>query len=112
MDPHKHLRELEIAPSLPRAGTAATVDAPSVLAAQRIEPAAVRAEIAPLNHVEAAMRLKPLVERLGAAWMPELYARTAQRWPDGMPVDEVEAWAAVLATPERVGLQVIAGGAA
>ncbi len=112
VDPHKHLRELEIAPSLPRAGTAATVDAPSVLAAQRIEPAAVRAEMAPLNHVEAAMRLKPLVERLGAAWTPELYARTAQRWPEGMPVDEVEAWAAVLAAPERGGLQVIVGGAA
>ena len=58
------------------------------------------------------MRLKPLVERLGATWTPDMYARTAQRWPAGMPVDEVEGWAAVLATPERGGLQVIVGGAA
>ena len=112
IDPHKHIRELEIAPSLPRAGTASRVDAPDVIATQRIEPAAVRAEIAALNHVEAAMRLKPLVERLGATWTPDMYARTAQRWPAGMPVDEVEAWAVVLAAPERGGLQVIAGGAA
>lgn len=110
--PHKHLLDMKIAPSLPRAGTDARVTAPDVLAAQRIEPAAVRAEIAALNHVEAAMRLKPLVERLGATWTPDMYARTAQRWPAGMPVDEVEGWAAVLATPERGGLQVIVGGAA
>ncbi len=112
VDPHKHLRELEIAPNLPRAGTASQVTAPEVLAAQRIEPAAVRAEIAPLDHVQAAMRLKPLVERSGAAWLPDMYARTAARWPDGVPVHEVEAWAAVLATPERGGLRVIEGGAA
>lgn len=112
IDPHKHLRDLEIAPSLPRAGTASRVDAPQVLAAQRIEPAAVRAEIAPLDHVQAAMRCKPLVERAGGIWVPEMYARTAARWPDGVPVDEVEAWAAVLATPERGGLRVIEGGAA
>jgi transposase InsO family protein len=112
VDPHKHIRELVIAPSLPRAGTASRVSAPEVVAAQRIEPAQVRAEIAPLNHVEAAMRLKPLVERSGTAWLPEMYARTATRWPDGVPVDEIEAWAVVLATPERGGLRVIGGGAA
>lgn len=112
IDPHKHLRELEIAPSLPRAGTASRVTAPEVLAAQRIEPTAVRAEIAPLNHVEAAMRLKPLVERSGATWAPDMYARTASRWPEGVPVDQIEAWAEALATPERGGLRVITGGAA
>ncbi|MCD7099091.1 hypothetical protein [Stenotrophomonas sp. MMGLT7] len=112
LDPMKHLREADIAPSLPRAGTASRVEAPEVVAAQRIEPAPVRAEIPPLNHVEAAMRLKPLVERAGAAWTAAMYARTAQHWPEGMPVDQVEAWAAVLATPERGGLRVIGGGAA
>lgn len=112
LDPHKHIRELEIAPSLPRAGTASRVIAPEIVATQRIEPAAVRAEIAPVDHVQAAMRLKPLVERAGAVWLPEMYARTAARWPDAVPVDEIEAWAAVLAAPERVGLRVIDGGAA
>lgn len=113
VDPHKHLRDTPIAPSLPRAGTAAGLTIPDVLAAQRIEPAPVRAEIAPLGHVDAAMRLKPLVERAGGTWSAELYARTTQRWPEGVPVDQVEAWAEQLLAPERgVGLRVIGGGAA
>lgn len=110
VDPMKHLREVEIAPALPRAGTQGKVDAP-VVAEQRIEPTPVRAELALLNHVEAAMRLKPLVERAGQAWTPDMYARTAQRWPDGVPVDDVEAWADVLAKPERGGLRVVGGAA-
>lgn len=113
VDPMKHLREASIAPALPRAGTAAPINAPQVVAAQRIEPPPVRAEIPPLNHVEAAMRLKPLVERAGCVWTPELYARTAERWPDGVPVDAIEAWAEQLAAPDRSsGLRVITGGAA
>lgn len=111
VDPMKPVREARIAPALPRAGTAGKVDAP-VVAEQRIQPAPIRAELPALNHVEAAMRLKPLVERTGIAWTPEMYARTAQRWPDGVPVDDVEAWAATLATPERGGLQLVKGGAA
>ncbi|WP_199161315.1 hypothetical protein, partial [Stenotrophomonas maltophilia] len=57
VDPMKHLREANVTPSLPRSGRIAQVDAPQVLAAQRIEPAPIRAELPPLNHVEAAMRL-------------------------------------------------------
>lgn len=112
IDPMKHIRDANVAPSLPRSGTVASIDVPQVIAAQRIEPVAPRAEIAPLNHVEAASRLKPLVERGGMAWTPEMYARTAQQWPDGVPVDEVEAWAAALAMPARGGLRVVDGGAA
>lgn len=111
IDPMKHVREAHVAPALPRAGSAATVDVP-VVAAQRIEPEPVRAELAALNHVEAAMRLKPLIERAGQAWTPDMYARTAARWPEGVPVDQVEAWAAELATPERMGLRMIVGGVA
>lgn len=111
IDPMKHLRELDIAPSLPRAGRRSEVEAP-VVAAQRIEPAPILAELPLLNHVEAAMRLKPLVERAGTTWSPEMYARTERRWPEGMPVDQVETWAAELATPVRGGLRMIEGGAA
>lgn len=85
---------------------------PQVVAAHRIEPVAPRAELAPLNHVEAAGRLKPLVERAGMAWTPEMYARTAQQWPEGVPVDQVEDWAAALAMPVRGGLRIVEGGAA
>lgn len=110
VDPMKHVREAHVAPALPRAGVAGRVDAP-VLAEQRIEPEPVRAELAPLNHVDAAVRLKPLVERAGQAWTAEHYTRTVQRWPDGLPVDQVEAWAALLAAPERGGLRVVGGAA-
>ena len=58
------------------------------------------------------MRLKPLVEAAGPAWLPYHYARTAQRWPEGLPVDQVESWAQTLATPERGGLRLVEGGAA
>ena len=112
VDPMKHIREANAAipEALPRAGTLGKVDAP-VVAEQRIEPAPIRAELPTLNHVEAAMRLKPLVERAGQAWTPEMYARTAQRWPDGVPVDDVEAWAESLAKPERGGLRIVGGAA-
>lgn len=111
VDPMKHLRELDIAPSLPRAGRTSDVSAP-VIAEQRIAPPPVRAELEALNHVDAAMRLKPLVERMGITWTAELYARTERRWPDGVPVEQVEPWAAELATPERGGLRIIEGGVA
>lgn len=113
IDPMKHIREVNAAipEALPRAGTPSQVEAPAI-AARQIAPPPVRAELAALNHVEACMRLKPLVERAGVAWSPDMYARTAQRWPYGVPVDEVEAWAEVLATPERGGLRLIEGGAA
>ncbi|MGN7832638.1 hypothetical protein ACTJI2_13610 [Pseudoxanthomonas sp. 22568] len=111
VDPMKHYREANVPDSLPRAGTASDIAAPAI-AAKRIEPEPVRAELEALNHVEAAMRLKSLVERAGVAWTPDMYARTAQRWPDGVPVDSVESWAVELATPQRSGLRVIEGGAA
>jgi transposase InsO family protein len=111
VDPMKHYREANVPDSLPRAGTASDIAAPAI-AAKRIEPEPIRAELEALNHVEAAMRLKPLVERAGSAWTPDMYARTAQRWPDGVPVDSVESWATELATPQRGGLRVIEGGAA
>lgn len=113
VDPMKHIREANAATpeALPRAGTPSQVQAPAV-AERRIEPEPVRAELAALNHVEAAMRLKPLVERAGLQWTADLYARTAARWPDGVPVDEVETWAAQLVAQPRNGLRLVEGGAA
>lgn len=111
VDPMKHLRDAPVAPALPRAGRASDVEAP-VVAAQRIEPAPVRAELAALSHYDAATRLKPLVERAGGTWSADMYARTELRWPQGLPVDEVEAWAGELLAPTRSGLRVVHGGAA
>jgi hypothetical protein len=110
LDPHKHLRDAPVAPALPRAGTPADIQVPATVVARREEPAAIRPEFPPLNPVDAARTLKPLVERAGGTWSAELYQRTAERWPGGLPVDQVEAWAAELLAP-RSGLRVVGGAA-
>ena len=114
IDPYKSIQRAPEMPFLPRRGYDLKVDVPAVADAPRFDVesiAPIRAELPALNHVEAAMRLKPLVERAGQQWTADLYARTAQRWPDGLPIDEVEAWAETLATPERGGLRIVGGAA-
>lgn len=110
VDPMKPLRETNAGTpdALPRAGTPSNVMAPTV-AERRIAPEPIRPEYPPLNHVDAARAVKPLVERAGGTWSAELYQRTAQRWPDGLPLDQVEAWAAELAQATR--LRVVGGAA-
>lgn len=112
IDPHKHLREIPVAPAIPRAGTPANIAMPlTVGATRREDPAPIRAEIPPLNHVEAARALKPLVERAGGTWSGELYERTVERWPLGVPYDQVDAWAAELLAAPRAGLRLVGGAA-
>jgi hypothetical protein len=110
LDPMKHLREGNVPPALPRTGAAGMVDAP-VVAERRIAPEPIRHEFPHYNHVEAAVALKPLIERRGLPWTAELYARTAARWPDGLPRDQVEDWAETLAIPLHGGLRLVTGGA-
>lgn len=112
IDPMKHLRDVEIAPAIPRAGIASTVQAPDVLAGRRIEPAAIKHQYPPLSHTVAALRIKPLLERMGHAWQPSMFAVIAQRYPDGVPVDAIEALAAELVPTVRSGLRLVDGGAA
>jgi transposase InsO family protein len=69
---------------------------------------AARREVAPLSHIEAARALKAA---LGAAWTAERYAWLVQRYPDGVPADEIDAIAARLAAPEpRAGAVLRAVG--
>lgn len=115
IDPYKSVQQAPEIQHLPRRGHRVDVVVPDVVEAPRFTVESVtpiRAELPPLNHVEAAMRLKPLLEAAGSTWSADHYARTAQRWPDGLPVDQVESWAQTLATPERGGLRLVEGGAA
>lgn len=110
LDPYKDVAALPEVAFLPRAGTPARVDAPAVVdATPKPAAPAPRPEIAPLNHVAAAAALKPLVERAGGTWTAKLYQRTTERWPDGLPFDQVDAWAAELTRPERPALRVVGG---
>ncbi|PKL96806.1 MAG: integrase [Gammaproteobacteria bacterium HGW-Gammaproteobacteria-8] len=112
IDPMKHLREADVMPALPRAGVVSTVQAPDVLAAKRIEPAAPRRTFPDVSHDECAMRIKRLLELGGHAWHPSMFARIAQRWPDGVPYDQVDALALELTPAPAARLRVIDGGAA
>jgi hypothetical protein len=70
---------------------------------------ASRRETAPLSHVEAARALKA---RLADAWTGESYAWLVQRYPDGVPADEIESIATRLTAPEpKAGalLRVVGG---
>lgn len=73
---------------------------------------ASRREIPPLSHVEAAKLLKA---RLGQEWNADHYAWIVQRYPDGVPADQIEEIATRLAAPETPAgavLKLVAGGTA
>lgn len=57
---------------------------------------AARREVAPLTITEAAMRLK---KQLGSSWTADRYEWLRQRYPDGVPADQMETVANLLATP-------------
>jgi transposase InsO family protein len=58
-----------------------------------------RREIQPLPLVEAAMRLKAMV---GEAWDGESYSWLQQRYPDGVPEDEIDGIAARITGPQKI----------
>jgi len=89
LDPYKHIDEAELPTYLPRRGTDHELLAPKV-------------ELPPLNLVEAAKLLQPRLEALGGTWTPDTYRWLAQRHPDGIPEDQLDAIAAELTGP-RVG---------
>ncbi|MGE4265780.1 MAG: hypothetical protein AB7E46_15050, partial [Desulfovibrio sp.] len=58
-------------------------------------------EIQPLEIVEAAMRLKAMV---GEAWGGESYSWLQQRYPGGVPEEDLESIAARLTGPRKVNV--------
>ncbi len=71
---------------------------------------AARREIPPLSHVEAAKQLKAA---LGQVWTAEHYAWIVQRYPAGVPADQIDDIAARLAAPANPAgtvLKAVSGG--
>ncbi|MGQ0708732.1 MAG: integrase [Rhodoferax sp.] len=87
---HSYLQDIELPTYLPRRGTAHELAAP-------------RVEFPPLSHVEAAKLLKAKLEALGGAWNVEHFQWLAQRFPEGVPQEQLDAIAAELSGP-RAGL--------
>lgn len=71
---------------------------------------ASRREIAPLNLVDAAKQIKA---RVGDAWTAARFQWLAQRFPDGVPQDQIDGIVAELSGPTsglKQPLKVVAGG--
>lgn len=69
----------------------------------------------PLNLVEAAKVIKQKVESAGGEWKPEYFRWLAQRFPEGVPQDQVDNIAAELSGSNagmKRPLRVVAGGGA
>lgn len=99
-DPYKHIDDATLPTYLPRRGTAHDLAAPKV-------------EFPPFSHVEAAKLLKA---KVGDAWTADRFAWLAQRFPEGVPQDQIDDIAAELSGPTadlkqplRV-LRAVAGG--
>lgn len=106
VDPLKDVVELQIPPALPRIGTRADVEPKTVV--QLNTPAAAwpetKREFAPYTHVEAVRTIKPLLATRGLEWSSAMWDATVERWPDGVPHDQVEAWAEELWQANRLRL--------
>jgi hypothetical protein len=100
---HSHLGETELpARLLPVAGEVAT---DAVRAAGR----AVRdVQLEPLNHVQAATRLRALV---GSSWTAEHFAWLAQRYPGGVQEDALDSIAAEINSGRPMQALRAVGGA-
>ncbi|MBT2294524.1 DDE-type integrase/transposase/recombinase [Pseudomonas fluorescens] len=86
IDPHKHVTDTVLPAYMPRRGTSLNVKAPTV-------------EVAPLSHVEAAKLLRP---RLGNLWTAETFGWLQQRYPEGVPEEQLDAVEAELKRPVEV----------
>ena len=86
IDPHKHVTDTVLPAYLPRRGTDLNVGAPTV-------------ELAPLTHVEAAKVLRP---RLANLWSAETFSWLQQRYPQGVPQEQLDTIEAELKRPMEV----------
>jgi hypothetical protein len=86
IDPHKYVNDTVLPAYLPRRGSNLNVDGPTV-------------ELVPLSVVEAAKWLRP---RLGHLWSTQSYGWLLERFPQGVPQDELEAIEAELKRPVDV----------
>ncbi|ECO1013535.1 integrase, partial [Salmonella enterica subsp. enterica serovar Newport] len=67
-------------------------------------------EIAPLNHVKAAMALRTRFDALRREWNPTHYQYLVDNWPDGIPEDQLDAiMQELLALSDNVVVSLAAG---
>lgn len=85
---HSYLQDVELPTFIPRRGTSHDLS--------------VTVELPTLSHVEAAKHIKPKIETLGGEWTGERFRWLQQRYPAGVPHNELDAIIADL-TGEHAG---------
>ncbi|WP_369951957.1 integrase [Ralstonia syzygii] len=101
LDPYKHIDDTTLPTYLPRRGTAHDLVAPKV-------------ELPPLSLVEAAKHIKPKVEAAGGTWTVDRFRWLQQRYPAGVPQEQLDAIVAELTGPragQQTPLQVVRAAA-
>lgn len=100
IDPMAHMRDDQVVPHLPRSGRASKVQAPDLVAAEPVVPR-IQPVYEPqrLTQFETAQQLRERVQERGGHWSPEMYARMAERWPEGAFEADLDAGALWLLTP-------------
>ncbi|MCM2494568.1 DDE-type integrase/transposase/recombinase [Burkholderia glumae] len=91
LDPYKHIEEADLPTYLPRRGTEHELVAP-------------RIELAPLSLIEAAKQIKAAVEAAGVDWSADRFRWLQQRYPNGVPQEQLDTIIAELTGP-RTGQQ-------
>ncbi|MBX9347148.1 integrase [Chromobacterium vaccinii] len=86
LNTHSYLQDVELPAYLPRRGTEHTLAAPAI-------------EYPPLTLIEAAKQLKQRVTAAGGEWTQDRFQWLAQRYPAGVPEDQLAALVAELTSP-------------
>lgn len=95
-DPYRTIDDTELPSYLPKRGQESDVRGP-------------RIEQRPLTHVEAAKALREVFTAQGREWQAQHYNQLVQRFPDGVPADDIDTIAADLAGKHTVTLSVVNG---
>ncbi|KUM03506.1 DDE-type integrase/transposase/recombinase [Chromobacterium subtsugae] len=86
LNTHSYLQDVELPAYLPRRGTEHALAAPAI-------------EYPPLTLIEAAKQLKQRVTAAGGEWTQDRFQWLAQRYPAGVPEDQLAAIVAELTSP-------------
>lgn len=96
LDPYKHITETELPTFMPRRGTPHALTPPQL-------------SFAPIALVDAARRLKPMVEAAGGSWGVEQFRWLQQRYAEGVPEEALATIVAEVTGRKVAPLRAVGG---